>query len=51
MLQGVIMPVSTGVTVIHPAPPIVRTTRVTYGVERVSHVYLDGLMYIVIKVR
>lgn len=45
------MPVSTAVTVTYLAPPIVRTTRVTYRVECVTDVYLDGLINIVIKVR
>lgn len=43
--------VSTAVTVIFLVPPTVKTTRVTYRVERVSRVKLDGLEHIVIQVR
>lgn len=49
--QVVITPVSTEVNVTFLVLPIVKTTRVTYKVERVSCVNLDGLIYIVIKVR
>lgn len=45
------MPDSTVVTVTSLVLLIVKTTRVTYKVERVSCVNLDGLICIVIKVR
>lgn len=50
-IQVVIMPVSTVVNVTSLVPLIVKTARVTYRVERVTCVNLDGLIYIVIKVR
>lgn len=37
------MPVSTALTVIFIVQPTVKTSRVTYKVELVSHVNLDGL--------
>lgn len=43
MVQVVIMPVSTVVTVTLLVPPTVKTTRVTYRVERAPYVNLDGL--------
>lgn len=51
LIQVVITPVSTEVNVTFPVPLIVKPARVTYKVERVSCVNLDGLIYIVIKVR
>lgn len=51
LIQVVITPVSTEVNVTFPVLPIVKPARVTYKVERVSCVNLDGLIDIVIKVR
>lgn len=48
-LKVVIIPVSTAVNVTSLVPLIVVTACVTYKVERVSLVNLDGLVYIVIK--
>lgn len=48
--QDVKMLVSTGVIVARHAPPIVRTTSVTYRVDRVLNVNLDGLEGIVTRV-
>lgn len=45
--KDVIMPVSTVLTVTHHAPPIVKITRVTYRLDRVLTVNLDGLECIV----
>lgn len=50
-IQVVITLVSTEVNVTSLVLPIVKTARVTYKVERVLCVNLDGLIYIVIKVR
>lgn len=43
------MPVSTAVTVIVIVQPIVQTKHVTYRVDRVLIVNLDGLEHIVIQ--
>lgn len=45
------MPVYTVRTVTRLAPPTVKTTHVTYKMERVLRVYPDGLDIIVIQVR
>lgn len=50
-IQDVIMLVSTVVTATRHAPPIVKTTRVTYRMEHVLTVNLDGLKCIVTQVR
>lgn len=50
-IQGVIMLVCTVLTATHHAPSIVKTPRVTYKVDRVLAVNLDGLECIVIQVR
>lgn len=47
ILQDVIMPVSTVITVTHLAQAIVRTTHATYREECVPPVKLDGLNLIV----
>lgn len=51
LIQDVIMLVSTVKTATCHALQTVKTTRVTYRVERVSRVKLDGLECIVIQVR
>lgn len=50
-IQDAIMPVSTAVTATSLVLLIVKTTYVTYKVERVLTAILGGLMYIVITVR
>lgn len=50
-IQGVIMQVSTVLTVTRHAPPTVKTTRVIYRVGRVLTVNLDGLEFIVTQVK
>lgn len=50
-VQDVTMLVSTAVTVTFLVQQTVKIVRVTYKVERVSLVNLDGLIYIVIEVR
>lgn len=45
--KDVIMPASTVLTVTRHAPPSVKTTRVTYRMDRVLTVSLDGLECIV----
>lgn len=45
------MSVSTAVTVTLLVPPTVKTVRVTFRMERVSCVNLDGLEHIVTQVR
>lgn len=51
IIQDVIMPVSTVITVTHLVPPIVKTIHVTYRVERVPRVKLGGVEFIVKQVR
>lgn len=50
-MQDVIKLVFMVLTVTHHVPPIVKTTRVTYRVDRVLTVNPDGLEYIVTQVR
>lgn len=50
-IQGVIMLVSTVVTATRHVLQTVKTARVTYGMERVLTVTLDGLECIVTQVR
>lgn len=50
-IQVVIIPVSTAVIVTSLVLPTVRMANATYKVDHVSLVNLDGLIYIVIKVR
>lgn len=51
IIQDVIMPVSSVITVTHLFPPIVKTIHVTYRVERVPRVTLGGVEIIVKQVR
>lgn len=50
-IQDVKMLVSTALTVTLHVPQTVKTVRVTYKVEHVSHVNLDGVEWTVIQVR
>lgn len=50
-MQDVIMLVPTVLTATRHAPPIVKTTRVTYRMDRVLNVNVDGLECIVTQVR
>lgn len=50
-MQDVIKLVFTVLTVTHHVPPIVKTTSVTYRVDRVLTVNPDGLEHIVSQVR
>lgn len=47
----VVKPVSTVETATHNAPPTVKTAHVTYNVDRVFTVNLDGLGYTVTQVK
>lgn len=49
-IQGVIMLIYTAIAVTLLVPQTVKTTRVTYKMEPVPRVNMDGLDYIVIQV-
>lgn len=51
LIQDVELLVFTAVTVTLLVPQTVKITRVTYRMERVSRVNLDGMEYIVVQVR